>query len=35
VAGACAIVGPAFDAVRRSQYLGKDEQAAACVVPWR
>ena len=31
VARACAIVGPAFDAVRRSQYLGEGEQAAACV----
>jgi WD40 repeat protein len=30
VARACAIVGPAFDAVRRSQYLGEGEQAAAC-----
>ena len=31
VARACAIVGPAFDAVRRSQYLGEGEQAVACV----
>jgi hypothetical protein len=32
LARACAIGGPAFDAVRRSQYLGEGKQAAACLM---